>query len=86
MLYLVVTPSERPEMASDGENLFSFSHENSEKLKRFAPIRNWFLKTVFDSHSNVGISMIRILYINRNSYKNKTIVYTAVDTRYDNVN
>ncbi len=73
-------------MASNGANLFSFSHENCEKLKRFAPIRNWFLKTIFDSHSNVGISMFQILCINRNSYKNKTIVYTAVDTKCDNVN
>ncbi len=73
-------------MALDGANLFSFSHEKCEKLKRFAPIRNWFPKTVFDSHSNIGISMFWILCINKNSYKNKMIVYRAVDTKCDNVN
>jgi hypothetical protein len=30
--------------------------------------------------------MLQILYINRNSYKNKTIAYRAVDTKCDNVN
>jgi hypothetical protein len=34
---LVVTPSEKLGTASDGVNLFSFSHENCEKLKRFTP-------------------------------------------------
>jgi hypothetical protein len=34
---LVVTPSKKPGTASDGANLFSFSRENCEKLKRFAP-------------------------------------------------
>jgi hypothetical protein len=33
----VVTPFEKPGAASDGANRFSFSHENYEKLKRFAP-------------------------------------------------
>jgi hypothetical protein len=30
--------------------------------------------------------MFQILYINKNSYKNKMIVYTAVDTKCGNVN
>ena len=34
---LVVTPSKKPGAASDGANHFSFSHENGEKLNRFAP-------------------------------------------------
>ncbi len=34
---LVVTPSKKPGVASDGTNHFSFSHENWEKLKRFTP-------------------------------------------------
>jgi hypothetical protein len=34
---LVVTPSKKLGTASDGTNLFSFSHENCAKLKRFAP-------------------------------------------------
>ncbi len=37
MYYLVVTPSKKWGMALDNANLFSFSHENCEKLKRFAP-------------------------------------------------
>jgi hypothetical protein len=73
-------------MALDGANLFCFSHENCDKLKRFAPIQNWFLKTIFNSHSNIGISIFQILYISRNTYKNKMIVYTAVDMKCDNVN
>jgi hypothetical protein len=38
------------------------------------------LKTVFDSHTNVGISIIirlRLFYISRNQYIYKTNVYTA---------
>jgi hypothetical protein len=35
--YLLVTPSKKPGTASDNANLFSFSHENCEELKRFAP-------------------------------------------------
>ena len=34
---LVVTPSKKPGAASDGADCFSFSHENCEKVKRFAP-------------------------------------------------
>jgi hypothetical protein len=37
MKNLIVTPSKKPGTASDGANLFNFSNENCEKLKRFAP-------------------------------------------------
>ncbi len=66
-------------MASDGANLFSFSHENCEKLKRFAPSKTD-SETCFDSHAYVGISTIihlQLFYISRNPYKYKTNVYTA---------
>jgi hypothetical protein len=35
--YFVVTSSEKLGTASDGANLFSFTHEKYEKLKQFAP-------------------------------------------------
>ena len=66
-----------PGTALDGANLFSFSHENCEKLKRFAPSKT---DSDFDSQAYVGISTIlrlQLFYMSRNSYKYKMNVYTA---------
>ena len=53
----VATPSKKPGAASDGVNCFSFLHENCETLKRFTPPKTD-SETVFDSPTNVGISII----------------------------
>ena len=45
------------ESVLDGANLFSFSHENCEELKRFAPSKTD-SETRFDSQAYVGISTI----------------------------
>jgi hypothetical protein len=46
-----------PGTASDGANLFSFSHENCEKLKDLHHPK-LIQKSVFDSQAYVGISTI----------------------------
>jgi hypothetical protein len=64
----VATPSKKPGEASDGANHFSFTHENCEKLKKYHQPKLT-LKTILDSHTNVGITIIlRLLlfYTSRN--------------------
>jgi hypothetical protein len=47
-----VTPSKKLGTASDGANLFSFSHDNCEKLQRFVPSKTDSEKKKLANHAS----------------------------------